>query len=308
MNFELYLRQLLAGRRERFTCLIGTEFNHRCFPPNNILASWKLLCGRVLGVEPEGEHPARAVERYLSAGAAGASVRERARALALSLRQQVDWETERQLRAPTGCFPEGIIDPDWVSDIVSLNIDEWVERYCRTWLGLRVSGWRLPAGFEGRQGFGTASLRYRELRFPGRGAIRIWHLHGCVARPAGLLPGKDPVTARAGLLEALRRHHASPADGAAASPTWYGALRQPVLFLGTSLPASEAEVWAALSDREALSSAPGRRRPLFRLGDPAEEGRPDGFLPVYDMGDDLAVQWERLEEVLRRSKARWPSA
>lgn len=307
MNFELYLRQLLAGRKQRLTCLIGPEFNLRCFPPDNILASWKLLYGRLMGSDPEGESPARAVEGYLSAAGGGASVGERARALVRALRSHVQWETERQLHAPNGCFPEVILDPDWVSDIVSLNIDEWVERYSRAWLGLRVSGWRLPAGFGGRQGFDTTSLRHREIRFPGGGTLRVWHLHGCVARPAGLLPRTDRGTRRAALLEALRRHHASSPGEAGPSPTWYGALQGPVLFLGTRLPASEAEVWAALSDPAVPSSGRGRRPPLFRLGDSEMEGAPDGFLPLFEAGGDLATQWERFDEVLIRSKARWPA-
>jgi len=303
MNFELYLRQLLSERKERFTCLIGSGFNARSISEHNILASWKLLLGQVFGEATEVEDPDQAVERHLSKGGFGGS--DRLRALEREICNHVAWETERQLQASTGRFPEFLIDPDWVSDILTLNVDEWVERYAGSLLGFRVTGWRLPAGFEGRQGFDKSSLRYRELRFPGGAAIRVWHLMGCVARPAGLLQRMDRRRSRAGLLEALRRHHAQDASQQAVSPTWYSALQQPVLVLGTTRPELGGSLLNALAEREGPPDGPGRPRPVFQLQAPAEELLPGGVLPLFDTGGDAAAQWDKLGEVVRRSKARW---
>jgi hypothetical protein len=307
MHFELFLRNLLAEGKDRFTCIIGSGFNARITCTENILASWKLLYGRVLGKVPEGESPHLAVERYLLSKGYVASEPARVQALVKALCNHVEWETQRLLRGSFGGFPDFLFDPAWVSDVLTLNVDDWVETNCRMGLGARISGWRLPTGFEGRLGYDKESLRYRELRFPGGGKIRIWHLNGSVLRPSGIQLGLGRYTRRAGQLEALRRHYRRSAGKSDPSPTWYSALHNPLLIVGASIPAMEWELWSAIADRERWNALPENReirRPVFHMRSRNEGFQRDWFLPLFEEVGAYGAQWDKLEEVVRRSVAR----
>ncbi|NDC77162.1 MAG: hypothetical protein EBZ67_04725 [Chitinophagia bacterium] len=307
MHFELYLRNLLRDGRERFTCILGAGLHAEFSPRYNILASWRFMLSQVTGQPPAGESPALAVEHHLLAGARAGGLPDRNLAFRKEVRNHLEWETARSLRGKALGGPDFLFNPAWVSDLILLNIDQWVEGYCRTHMGAKVSGWRLPPGFEGRMGFDKESLRYRVVSFPGGGVIRIWHLHGCVARPEGMCLGLDGYQRRAGLIENLRRHRGRREGNPDDASTWYDALHGPLLILGASMPASEWELWTALSDRErSMGRRDGgtKRRPVFQMREREEGCLSEWFLPLFDEGGAYSAQWRRLEDVVARSLSR----
>lgn len=310
MNFELSFRTALSVENNRYALVLGAGFNASCVGENSILASWRTLMGRVLGRDIEDASPTHAFERHLLREGISGSAAQRERVILKEIRNHLVWETERVLQSSTSSIPAFLFDPSWVSDILTLNFDDLVERYCRTRLRARVSAWRVPKGFEGRQPFDRDSVRYRVLTFPDGGRIRVWHLHGSVSRPAGLQLGIRHYALRTALVEALRRHHKQWERRSEEATTWYSALHRPVMLLGASLSVSEWDLWSAIVDRERNYAKPenrGFRKPMFQMREQELGFQCEWFQPLFEEGGDHASQWKRLEELVRRSKAKLSS-
>lgn len=305
MNCELSIRTAFTLNNSKYAIILGAGFNASFSPKKSILASWRTLMERVLGRGIEDSSPMHAFERFLLAAGSTGSASQREHIVLREVVNQIRWETERVLQTAAGYIPAFLFDPSWVSDILTLNFDELVERYCRTRLRARVSAWRVPKGFEGRQPFERDSVRYRVLTFPGGGRIRIWHLHGSVSRPAGLQLGIRRYAMRTALVEALRRHHKQWERRSEEVPTWYSALHGPVMVLGASLSESEWDLWAAIIDRERNYAKPenrGFRKPMFQMREKEDGFQREWFQPLFEEGGDHAAQWKRLEALVRRSK------
>lgn len=306
MNLELSIRTALSGEIGKYCIVVGSGFNVGICGAESILSSWRALMGRVLGRDPGDGSPAHAFERHLLRGVSTVPVALRERKILKEVRNHILWETERVLKTSSS-FPAFLFDPAWVSDIITLNFDDLVERYCRTELHARVSAWRVPKGFEGRQAFDKESVSYRELVFPGGGRIRVWHLHGSVSRPGGIQLCIGRFAGKSGLIEALRRHHRQWERRKEKAHTWYSVLHQPVMILGASLSVSEWDLWTAIVDRERNYAKPGNRsfrKPIFQMREKEDGFQCEWFLPLFEEGGDYAAQWKRLEALVRRSKAK----
>jgi hypothetical protein len=310
MNCELTIRTALTRENSKFALILGSGFNASAAGVESILASWQSLMGRVLGRDIQDASPTHAFERHLLKERSTASAAQRELVVLREIRNHIMWETERVLASGASYVPAFLFDPSWVSDILTLNFDDLVERYCRTRLKVRVSAWRIPKGFEGRQPFNRDSIRYRELIFPGGGRIRVWHLHGSVSRPGGIQLGIHRYALRTAVVEALRRHYKQWERRSEEAVTWYSALHRPVMVLGASLSEAEWDLWAAIIDRERNYAKPENRRfrkPMFQMREKEEGFQREWFQPLFSEGGDHPSQWKRLEEIVLRSKAKLSS-
>lgn len=203
-------------------------------------------------------------------------------------------------------YPLGIFNPEFVSDVISLNFDTIPERLLSGKANLK------PHYYEWKTKEKLSEEERNALLYHEAAGLRFWHPHGSVEKPSSIQLGLRKYGLRVQVVEKLRKHYKSKSrDGKnehITNPNWYDLLTtRPIIICGASLSHAEWDIWTALVNRSRnYARYPKHQQPIYIMTDNPgmyEARNPDNvnyFIPITSKKESFSAQWSKLEELFSK--------
>jgi hypothetical protein len=168
-------------------------------------------------------------------------------------------------------YPSFIFNPNFVTDVVSLNFDILAENLCKILFKAKLieKGYIKVDDSLGNRALIHKSTRYRIFKFPNDRTITFWYPHGSILDSSGMILSARKYGQHIASIETLRKYSKSNARKKIKINTWYDKLtHNPVLILGASVSSNEWDIWSALASRERNFFKPinnPNRDPIFQM-------------------------------------------
>ena len=201
-------------------------------------------------------------------------------------------------------YPLGILNNNFVSDVISLNFDIIPELLINTNKNSKIKS---VINSKGKK---YHSTRHREIN-----GIKYWHPHGDINNIDSIILGARKYSNQIRNVEQLRNNHKNKKSK---NKTWYDALTDnPILILGASISDNEWDIWSAFVNRERnfgknIISENNTRNPIFQMRSINCETKPKNcaaesnytsnekwFEPLFDENFSYKDQWDKLENLFK---------
>ncbi|MFM1915610.1 MAG: hypothetical protein RLZZ531_1279 [Bacteroidota bacterium] len=207
-------------------------------------------------------------------------------------------------------YPSGIFNPDYVSDIISLNFDSLALELCSEMAGVEITSIEpIQFSYKGKK---IEGVFYYEVKFSKTQSIRFWFPHGSILDETKITLGTRNYAMRLQNLEKLRGYSKSKereehkSGSSKTGTSWYHQLtHSPVLILGAEMSPSEWDIWFAFVNRErnfAKKSNLEFNYPIFQMRDCEckNDAQHQWFNPLFT-GLSFDQQWSELEKIFKQN-------
>lgn len=302
---------LLNQKDIKFTLILGSGFHKQALGQNSILSSWeKLLKQQDNSIELTDCYPLdfeqliirRAQNQSRSTEKASHEIED---LISEEICFDLKCAQQKAMKFDKEKYPVGIFNPEYVSDIVSLNFDTLALELCAERAGVEITSLEpIPFSYKGMK---LEGVFYNEVKFSNNQSIRFWFPHGSILDEAKITLGTRNYTMRLQNLEKLREYSKSKEkrkiDDPKTETSWYHQLtHNPVLILGADISTSEWDIWFALVNRErnfAKGSTMDFKYPIFQMRECESNNKVQSswFKPLFT-GLKFDQQWSKLEKLL----------
>lgn len=309
---------LLSQKDAKFTLILGSGFHKQALGQNSILSSWeKLLKQQDNTIDLTDCYPLDFEQLIIRRTQIQKIPTEKAsHKIEDLISEEICFDLkcaqQKALKFDREKYPAGIFNPEYVSDIISLNFDTLAMELCAESAGVEITSLKpTPFSYEGNK---LEGVFYYEVKFPSTQSIRFWFPHGSILDKAKITLGTRNYAMRLKNLENLRGYSKSketeePKSGISKTQTsWYHQLtNNPVLILGADISTSELDIWFALVNRErnfAKGSTMAFKYPIFQMRECESNNKVQSswFEPLF-VGLKFDMQWLELEKLMNKQKS-----
>lgn len=317
MNYFDFLKNKLKQSGSKFTVILGSGFHCEAIGNNSILSSWPLL---LYSVDPKivltGNYLLdfeKLILERTSLINSGNEIQFQPhnveklilKDLAIDLKR----EQKKILKYYKESYPKTIFNPQYVSDIVSLNFDTVAEELCLDQISpnkrLKVAK---KSVFKSKSK-PDLTIEYSEIISDSQESIRFWYPHGSISSKVnkGIKLGIREYSKSIINVERLRKYSKvrdKALDQTTIPISWYSQLvNNPVLILGAEISHHEFDLWFALVNRMRNGTSNNHRLdnlPVFQMKEFEKDNDSDknllikaDFYPIFE-NMTFKQQWENL--------------
>lgn len=314
-TFESYFSKLKdKDETEKFVILLGSGFHNNDTCNVSVLNDWNLLLKSICPNFKSSGNYLLDFEKILLDQVSDSTAQKQENLFLKDISNKIKAAEQLILNSKIENYPAFIFNPNYVSDVISLNFDTVAEKLCRTLFKakLKSRGYIIIDESLGVNAMIHQTTRYRILKFPNGKTIRFWYPHGSVVKPTKIILGARKYGQHLSCLERLRKHSKKRTNKNPNKDTWYDKLtHNPVLILGASISSNEWDLWSAIVNRERNFFKQKNiqyRNPIFQMRYHKSKVQPCGttnqhwFNPLFDDSLCYEKQWNKLEELLKNKQ------
>ena len=309
-------KELLDNESLKFTIILGSGFHRQALGQNSILSSWeKLLKQQDYEIELTNCYPLDFEQLIIRRVQNQNNITDHAsHKIEYLISEEISFDIkcaqQKAMKFDKEKYPAGVFNPEYVSDVISLNFDTLAMELCAEKAGFEIASIEpIQFSYKGKK---LEGVFYYEVKFSNTQSIRFWFPHGSILDEAKISLGTRNYAVRLQILEKLRGYSKSKEreeriSGSSESGTsWYHQLtHNPVLILGAEISPSEWDIWFALVNRErnfAKGSNLDFKYPLFQMRDCEckNDVQHQWFKPLFT-GISFDQQWSKLEKVFNKN-------
>jgi hypothetical protein len=323
LNFESFFEEKIIKEQEKLTLIIGSGFHKQAFLNKenviNILTNW---CCLLRSINPKIELSKNYLldfEREIlnktsiqDALNASKIEREILKDTAKKIKE-IQLET---LKSLSDKYPYEILNPKYVSDIISLNFDTIAEELFKK--NHKKFRKKPKSEYQSKQNKQLSNSLYYNEYFFNEESIRFWYPHGSINRPTSLILSARNYGTHITCIESLRRkmklnetNDATEYNIPRKNQTWFSQLvHSNVLILGAQISDSELDIWYAFINRERnfgkKSNNKQYRSPIFQMRNNtnADKNLANSneiwFNPLFNEDYTYDVQWNKLSKLFNQ--------
>lgn len=311
------VKTLLSQKDIKFTLILGSGFHKQALGQNSILSSWeKLLKQQDNTIELTNCYPLD-FEQLIIRRAQNQSIstEKASHEIEYLISEEICFDLkcaqQKALKFDKEKYPAGIFNPEYVSDVISLNFDTLALELCAERAGLEITSLEpIPFSYKGKK---LKGVSFYEVKFSNTQSIRFWFPHGSILDEVKITLGTRNYAMRLQNLERLREYSKSKDreerqnDNFNIETSWYHQLtHNPVLILGADMSTSEWDIWFALVNRErnfSKGSTMGIKYPIFQMRECESNNKVQSswFKPLFT-GLKFDQQWSKLEKSLTKNQ------
>jgi hypothetical protein len=323
LNFESFFEEKIIKKEEKLTLIIGSGFHKQAFSQSdnysNLLTNWSCL---LRSINPKIE----LTENYLldfereilrqtnEQDMLNASKIERK--ILKNISDKLKKTQIKTLESLSNKYPYEILNPKYVSDIISLNFDTIAEELFRK--NHKKFRKKTNSKYQSKQNKQLSNSLYYNEYFFNDESIRFWYPHGSINRPTSLILSARNYGTHITCIESLRRKmklNESNADTKykikRKNQTWFSQLvHSNILILGAQISDSELDIWNAFINRERnfgkKSNNKQHRSPIFQMRNNtiADKNLTNSneiwFNPLFNEVCTFDVQWNKLSKLFNQ--------
>lgn len=308
---------LFRKKNAKFTLILGSGFHKQALGQNTILSSWeKLLKQQDNAIELTDCYPLDFEQLIIRRTQIQQLTNEKAsHQIENLISEEICFDLkcaqQKALKFDKEKYPVGIFNPEYVSDVVSLNFDTLALELCAERAGVEItSSEPIPFSYNGKK---LKQVFYYEVKFSNNQSIRFWFPHGSILDKAKVTLGSRNYSLRLSTVEKLRFYSKSKDreerqnDIFNTETSWYHQLtHNPVLILGADMSTSEWDIWFALVNRErnfSKRSTMGIKYPIFQMRECESNYKVQSswFKPLFT-GVKFEKQWSELEKIFNKKR------
>jgi hypothetical protein len=317
MNYLDFFENKLKHNGSKFTIILGSGFHREALGNNSILSSWPLL---MYSLDPKIvltrnyllDFEKLILERTSlinSGNEIQFQPHDVEKLILKDLANDLKREQKKILKFYKESYPLTIFNPQYVSDIISLNFDTVAEEICLDHISPNK---RLKEAkksvfkFESKP---DLTIEYTEITSESQESIRFWYPHGSISSKVnkGIKLGIREYSKSVINIERLRKYSKArdkAFDQTTIPISWYSQLvNNPVLILGAEISDHEFDLWFALVNRMRNGTSNNQRPdnlPAFQMKEFEKDNDSDknlsiraDFYPIFD-NMTFKQQWENL--------------
>lgn len=300
----------------KYTIILGSGFHKQALGHNSILSSWeKLLKHQDNSIELTDCFPLDFEQLIIRRTQIQKKSNEKAsHQIEKLISEEISFDLkcaqQKALKFHKENYPAGIFNPEYVSDIISLNFDTLAMELCAEKAGLDITSIEpIQFSYKGKK---LEGVFYYEVKFSKTQSIRFWFPHGSILDEAKITLGTRNYAMRLQNLEKLRGYSKSKegeeriSGSSETGISWYHQLtHNPVLILGAEISPSEWDIWFALVNRQrnfAKGSNMEFNFPIFQMRDCEckNDVQHQWFKPLFT-GFSFDQQWSELEKIFNNN-------
>jgi len=208
-------------------------------------------------------------------------------------------------------YPTFIFNPNYVSDVISLNFDHVAEKLCRIQFKAKIKkrGYIKVDKKLGETALVHQTTKYKVLEFSNGKTITFWYPHGSVAKPTKMILGARRYGQHIACVERLRRYSKAKTAKTPNNYNWYDKLvHNPLLILGASISNNEWDLWSAIVNRERNFFKQKNiqyRNPIFQMRHndckkvENQSASQEWFEPLFNESLSFEKQWNNLKQLFK---------
>ena len=309
-------KELLDNESLKFTIILGSGFHRQALGENSILSSWeKLLKQQDNAIELTDCYPLDFEQLIIRRVQNQNKITDYAsHKIECLITEEICFDIkcaqQKAMKFDKEKYPIGIFNPEYVSDIISLNFDTLALELCAEKAGVEITTLEpIQFSYKGKK---LEGVFYYEVKFSYTQSIRFWFPHGSILDEAKITLGTRKYAMRIQNLEKLRGYSKSKerevrkSGNSKSETSWYHQLtHNPVLVLGADISTSEWDIWFALVNRErnfAKGSNLDFKYPIFQMRECESniKAQSSWFKPL-STGLKYDQQWSELEKIFNKN-------
>lgn len=325
MIFEKFIDEKIIRGNEKITILIGSGLHKQvfsdCSTHNNNLTSWSFLLKSICSEIELSENYLLDFESIILKKTNSVGGKEAFRIennLLKEVTKNIKSTQKFAIQNLAHKYPIEILNPKYVSDIISLNFDTTIEElFKHNYKSFKKISNKekdhLFTNIKNTDKNFSNSIYFNEYRCKND-CIKFWYPHGSINRPTSLILSLRKYGMHLSVLEKLRmimkidertNNYKIPKN----RETWFSQLVQNnVLILGASISDYEWDILFALVNRKrnfAKNSNSKIEKFIFQMKISEAESntsiiRNNWFLPLFDKKLDANTQWNLLSKILSK--------
>lgn len=185
INFESYFSEFLNNEQaSKFVVVLGSGFHSNNSCKASLLSNWTQLLQSVFpNFESSGNYLLD-FERLLLNETSHLSASQKENTYLKKIATKIKEAQTTVLKNQIDSYPSFIFNPDYVSDVISLNFDTVTEKLCRVLFKakLKSRGYIIIDESLSPKAMVHQTTRYRTLEFPNGKTIRFWYPHGSISK------------------------------------------------------------------------------------------------------------------------------
>lgn len=315
INFKSYFsKKVKRNENLKFTILLGSGFHRFSSSEDTVLNSWDVL---LKSISPNFKSSGNYIldfEKIILEQVSDLNAQKQENILIKSIASKINDAENFAIQYEIHKYPSFIFNPNYVSDVISLNVDCIAEELCKILLKakLKKSGYVKIHKTLGEDALLHQTTKYKILEFPSGSTITFWYPHGSIVKPSEIILGARKYSQHISCIEHLRRYSKSEDRKNQKKDTWYDKLtHKPILILGASISSNEWDIWSAFVYRERnffKNSNKGFRKPIFQMRSKQYKNKCDEttnqkwFEPLFDESLNFNLQWTKLKNLFENEK------
>ena len=311
-NINTYFNKLKStAEAKKFVILLGSGFHKNDSCTNSILNDWDLL---LKTISPKFESSGNYLldfEKIILEQVSDSIAQTQENVLLKCIGSQLKEAQKNVLENEIKNYPSFIFNPNYVSDVISLNFDCVAEKLCKILFKAKLikSGYVKIDDKSGDRSLIHQTTKYRILRFPEGKTITFWYPHGSLLNSTSIILGARKYGQHINCIERLRKHSKAEVRQNQKNDTWYDKLtHNPLLILGASISGNEWDIWSAIVNRERNFFKMKNkiyRTPIFQMRSEVCKSEYNDitnlkwFEPLFDENLSFKNQWNKLETLFK---------
>jgi hypothetical protein len=314
-NFESYFSNTLRKDQNlRFTILLGSGFHKLVNGNTSVLNNWDILLKSISPNFKVSGNYLLDFEKIILEKVSDSNAQKQEDLLLKSIANVIKNAELLAIENEINNYPSFIFNPNYVSDVISLNFDCLAEKLCKLIFKAKLikSGYIAIDKKFGKDALLHQTTKYRILKFPCGKTITFWYPHGSVSKSSGIILGARKYGRHISCIEHLREYSKAEARNNQKMDTWYDKLtHNPVLILGASISSNEWDIWSAFVNRERnffKNNNNVYRNPIFQMRsnhykkECEDSTNQKWFEPLFDENLDFNEQWIKLNKLFKNEK------
>lgn len=309
-SFESYFKELKeSGDNVKFVILFGSGFLKNDSCNESLLNNWDVL---LKSIYPNFESSGNYIldfEKIILEHVSDLPAQKQENLLLKNIAIKIKDAEKIALDNYGSNYPSFIFNPNYVSDVISLNFDSVAEKLCVIVFKAKVKK-RGYVKIDDKVGAGALlhqTTKFKILEFPDGKTITFWYPHGSVSKYSGMILGARKYGQHINCVERLRKHSKAEGRHNQKNDTWYDKLiHNPIMILGASISTNEWDIWSAFVNRERnffKNKNNIYKKPIFQMRTLSSENKTKSnekwFQPLFDEKLNFEEQWNRLDNLFK---------
>lgn len=307
-NIKIYFNKLKStAETNKFAILLGSGFHKNDFCKKSGLNDWGLLLRTISPNFKSSGNYLLDFEKIIVEQVSDSNAQNQENSLLKCIASKLKDDQKYVLENEIENYPSFIFNPNYVSDVISLNFDCVPEKLCQILFKAKLikNGYVKIDGKLGDRSLIHQTTKYRKFIFPNGETITFWYPHGSLLNSSSMILGARKYGQHINCIERLRKHSKSEARINQKNDTWYDKLtHNPLLILGASISSNEWDIWSAFVNRERnffKTDNTKYRNPIFQMRsenckcDCKDTSNQKWFEPLFDETLSYKHQWDKLK-------------
>ena len=303
MNFENYIK---SKPIEKFSVIIGSGIHFNVIKEFNCLTCWRRLLSSISNRTLISSNNLIAFEEIIQEKTKKQNNKEcnkienellKRISSKISKLQDIFMKTQDYSKVIK------VFNPDYISDVISLNFDTTIESKFREKHKLKCKRRVSNVDFSIKKYRHTFVYYEYELN---KKKIRFWYPHGSIKKPTSLILSNRTYSNYLSVIESVRKNFKKSEKQinndsiSNENITWVSQLiNNPIIILGASLSYEEIDLWSLLMTRERNFSKninEGFRKPMYQMS--IDKINNVWVEELFDSNLSFDLQWEKLINIL----------